>query len=188
MNILKEKNIKKLILMLSFTIVFIGYFNKTYSQQYSEYEVKAAYIYNFGKFVKWPKQSIKKEFIIGVYGLNPFKGILKNALEGRTLYQRPIKIIYFSNLKDIDKCNILFIPKVKKEELLRILNAVKRSPVLTIGDNIDDFCISGGNINFTPKYSKYRFYINNNSAKRKQLIISSKLLSLSKIITDEIKF
>ncbi len=187
MNILKAKHINKFIIIL-LLVVFTGFVNKTYAQQYSEYELKAAYIYNFGKFVKWPEKSLKKEFIIGVYGLNPFKGILKEALQGRQLYGRPIKIIYFTNLKNIDKCNILFIPKVKKEELLQIINAVKNSPVLTVGDNIDDFCVSGGNINFTPKFSKYRFYINNNAAKRKRLIISSKLLSLSKIITDEIKF
>jgi len=188
MNIFKAKHINKLIILLIFQVVFASFVNKTFAQQYSEYELKAAYIYNFGKFVKWPEKSLKKEFIIGVYGLNPFKGILKEALSGRTLYGKPIKIIYFSDLKNIEKCNILFIPKVKKEELLRILNAVKNYPVLTVGDNIEDFCISGGNINFTPKYSKYRFYINNNSAKRKKLKISSKLLSLSKIITDEIKF
>ena len=174
--------------MILLLVLSNGYFIKIKAQQYTEYEVKAAYIYNFGKFIKWPENKIKSEFIIGVYGNNPFGEILKDALEGRELYDKPIKVIYFKNLVNIDKCNILFISKTNKETFVKIINLVKNKPVLTVGDNIDDFCVSGGIINFTPKYSKYRFYINNNSAKRNKLIISSKLLSLSKIIIDEIRF
>jgi len=162
------------------------------SQQYSEYELKAAYLFNFGKFVQWPDDAFKKPtdpFIIGICGTDPFKDILQQTIQNKTLQNRPVIIINISSIEDAATCHILFICKTNKFQLTRILQSVNNKPVLTAGDNIEDFCQSGGIINFTSQYAKKRFEINNKASTRVLLVISSKLLALSRIVTDdEIKF
>jgi len=160
--------------------------------QYNEYEVKAAYIVNFSKFVTWPDEAFSSEsspFVIGVYKNEQISTYLKKMLLNKRILGRMPIIKNFSKPEDISKCQILFIGKVDKQELNEIYKKVKDQPVLTVGDNISEFCESGGMINFTHQYSKYRFEINNNAATKAKIKISSKLLALAKIVTeDEIKF
>ncbi|RLD64634.1 MAG: YfiR family protein [Bacteroidetes bacterium] len=169
-----------------------AFFIKVYTQSYTEYEVKAAYIFNFAKFVKWPDNSFSNKtspFVLGIYGNNPFGVILTKTIQNRTVNGRKWVIKFINNPKDVQNCHLLFISQLKKSELYRVLNETKNKPILTIGDNIEDFCISGGILNFTQQYSKHRFEINKDIAIQSNLIISSKLLILAKIISsDEIKF
>lgn len=157
------------------------------SQQYSEYEVKAGYLYNFIKFVNWPNYSFKTEydpFVIGIYGDDPFEDILDKAFKDRTLYDRKWLLVRYTKIEDVTGCNLLFISSVSNTELLKILDVTKDKSILTIGDNIEDFCQLGGIINFTKQNSKNRFEINNEAAIKVKLLISSKLLSLAKIINN----
>jgi hypothetical protein len=182
-------------LQFKILLIFITFFiipSSSYSQQYTEYELKAAYLYNFGKFVQWPEQTFKNAtdpFIIGIYGSNPFGEILQQTIQNKTLQNRPVIIINISNPQDAATCHILFISKINKIELNQVLQVLANKPVLTVGDNIEEFCQSGGVVNFTGQHSQKRFEINNKASARIQLIISSKLLALSRIVTeDEIKF
>ncbi len=169
--------------------LFQSFSSKVSAQQYTEYELKAAYLYNFGKFVQWPSNSTSsKYFKIGVYGNRQFVSVLVKTIGKRSLNGKKIQILFFPTIGDITDCNILLISRVKKDELIKVLKHTDKKNILTVGDNIEEFCIEGGMINFTPKNSKFRFYINNDSANEHKLIISSKLLSLGKIITDENKF
>ncbi len=162
------------------------------SQQYTEYELKAAYLFNFGKFVQWPNEAFKSPadpFIIGIYGNNPFEEILQQTIQNKTIQNRPIIIINITTIEDAATCHILFISKINKLQLNQLLQSINNKPILTVGDNIEDFCQSGGIINFTRQYSQKRFEINNKASAHALLVISSKLLALSRIVTDEeIKF
>jgi hypothetical protein len=162
------------------------------AQQYTEYEVKAAYLFNFGKFIEWPAQTEYVDantYLIGIYRNNPFGNILDKALKGRMINNRKIVIKRIFTLEEIKNCQILFISDITKAEMEEVLTFLQKKPVLTVGDNLDHFCESGGIINFTHQYAKSRFYINNKVAIRAGLTISSKLLSLAKIVTeDEVKF
>ncbi|OFX34506.1 MAG: hypothetical protein A2X08_10375 [Bacteroidetes bacterium GWA2_32_17] len=162
------------------------------SQQYTEYELKAAYIFNFGKFVEWPSETFKKSndpFIIGIYGNNPFSEILQQTIQNKTIQNRPIIILNVTTTEEASTCHILFISKQNKLQLNQLLQAINNKPILTVGDNVENFCQSGGIINFTSQYSQKRFEINYKASARAILIISSKLLALSRIVTDEeIKF
>lgn len=180
--------LKRIILVLSFAILpFIAN-----AQHYTEYEVKAGYLYNFTKYITWPETSFSSDeepFIIGIYGKDPFGLILYQVLRGQKLYGRNWKIKYYFEVKEIDKCHLLFVARASKTELIAIAEKIKNKPILTVGDEIEDFCETGGIINFTGKYDKKRFQINNNQALKVKLTISSKLLILSRIITEnEIKF
>lgn len=81
------------------------------------------------------------------------------------------------------ECQILFISTPEKEIMLEILSKIKDRPILTVSET-NDFCQSGGVINFIAVNNKIRFEINVEAAKRSDLIISSKLLKLSKIIKE----
>lgn len=180
-------NIKKL-----FLLVFLISSATSFSQQYTEYELKAAYLFNFGKFIQWPTESFKKTndpFIIGIYGNNPFGESLQQIIQNKTLQNRPVILININNVEEATTCHILFICKTDKLQLKQLLSDLHNKAVLTVGDNIEEFCQLGGIINFTSQHSQKRFEINNKASARVQLIISSKLLTLSRIVTDdEIKF
>jgi len=172
-------------------VLFALFANKSFSQPYTEYELKAAYLFNFGKFIQWPDSFNEKqdEFVIGIYGKNPFGEILESTIKNKTLADKPIKIIICENDHDVLKCHVVFFTQVNIIKVKEIIKLTNEKPILTVGDNIDDFCLIGGLINFTPQYSRHRFEINNNAAINNNLLISSKLLSLARIITeDEIKF
>lgn len=168
--------------------------NKSFCQEpkYSEYEVKAAYIVNFTKFVNWPKEAFHSDnspFIIGIYGKDPLGRILQRMLADKRIYGRIPIIKIFTKPEEISTCNILFFSGVNRQEMLEALKRVKGKNVLTVGDNISEFCESGGMINFTHQYSKHRFEVNPNATERENIKISPKLMALSKIVTeDEIKF
>ena len=180
-------NLKKLLIIVYLIIPLT-----LFSQQFTEYELKAAYIFNFGKFVQWPPESFKKPsdpFIIGIYGTNPFGEILQQTIQNKTLQNRPVILININTLEDAETCHILFVSKLDNIQLKQLFQKLQNKPVLTVGDNINDFCESGGIINFTSQHSQKRFEINNKASLRVYLMISSKLLTLSRIITeDEIKF
>ena len=155
--------------------------------QFTEYEVKAAYIFSFTKFINWPKTTFtlsNPPFVVGIYGDDPFGLILDKIFEGKTIKGRKLVIEHYYKPEEINNCNVLFISKINKSELTNVINVVQEKSILTIGDNIQKFCELGGMINFTKQYAKHRFEVNNNAANRAALTISSKLLSLANIIND----
>ena len=161
---------------------------KVYSQQYTEYEVRAAYLFNFAKFVKWPESAFENEtdpFVIGVFQDEDFEKTINKMLQSRTLNERKVIVKTFMSMEELEKCHILYIPEIKMSELLKIFEQMQKFSALTVGNSISNFCESGGMINFTRESAK-RFEINNKSALRANLKISSKLLSLAKIITEDV--
>jgi len=175
----------KLILIFAISVFVLPNAN---AQKYSEYEVKAAYLYNFIKFIQWPATAFEtkdSEFVIGIYGYDPFKNTLKEVLANNTVQNRKLVIKYFKTPDEIKNCHLLFISDVDEEELSIIIKKINKTPVLTVGNNIKNFCLLGGIINFTKQDAKHRFVINNNQAVNANLKISSKLLFLAKTISDD---
>lgn len=153
--------------------------------QYSEYEVKAAYVFNFAKFISWPKESTENDTItIAIFKNDPFGIIIDKTMNGRKANGKIWKIIRTNNKKTLTKCQIVFFSDIEKYPLMQILSNLKTKPIVTIGDNIPNFCQLGGVINFTPQFSEYQFEINNEVAKINSITISPKLLVLAKIISN----
>ncbi len=147
-----------------------------------EYRVKAAYLYNFLKFVDWPpeKGAEASPYIIGVIGEDPFGKELVSIGE-KTVKGRPLKIKYFKGVEDLETCHILFICASEKERIEIILKRLNDMPVLTVGD-VADFAQRGGMINLVKSGKTVRFEINRDAAEKTGLKISSKLLKLAVII------
>jgi hypothetical protein len=148
--------------------------------QPSEYQIKAAFIFNFAKFVEWPTNALPEAnspMVIGVLGENPFGDNLEKTMRNKTVEDHPLLIKHFQSASDASKSHVLFISNSEKEKLPEVLKALEGSSVLTVGE-MDGFSERGGMISFVIEGTKIRFRINNDAATRAGLKISSKLLSL----------
>ena len=147
-----------------------------------EYELKAAYLFNFARFVQWPRETMNKNVIvIGILGEDPFGRIIEEIVEGETAQGRPIKIERFTEVPEQSACHILFISKSEKDRLDEIINQLRGQPVLTVGET-EDFARMGGMVNFIFEGKKIRFQINNEAAEDNNIKIKSQLLKLAQIV------
>lgn len=176
--------LKPYIKLIFIVVLFVTTTKKTFSQ-YTEYEVKAAYIFSFVKFIEWENIDISKSdtIVLGIYKNDPFGEILERIMLGRKSNGKFWKIIRFNKIADVDKCNIVFLSGIDKYELGIILKRISKKPILSIGDEIPDFCEIGGILNFTPQYSDNQFEINNKLANKNGIKINPKLLKLAKIVS-----
>lgn len=144
-----------------------------------EYEIKAAYLYNFINYIDWPDDSAGT-ITIGVVGENPFGPALA-PLNGRKVKGRTVAVREVSSAAEMRNCQIVFISPSEKQRFGSILDGLKNSRILTVSE-IDGFAERGGVINFISERNKVRFEINQEAARSKGLTISSELLKLAKLV------
>ena len=149
----------------------------------SEYQLKAAFLLNFAKFVEWPPTAFagaNSPMILGILGENPFGDALERTIRDKTINNRPLVIKEFRSAAEATNCHLLFIGASEKARLPAVLKGLSeaKASVLTVGE-ADRFTESGGMINFVRQGNKIRFQINEVAAKGVGLKISSKLLSLA---------
>jgi hypothetical protein len=181
--------VKKLQLI---TIALIGGLVLPVFGQISEYAVKAAYLFNFAKFVEWPAGTFDSEnspIIIGVLGEDPFDGDLDRTIEGRSVNGHPIRLKRFGAFDEtqtfkLQKCQILFIAYSEKDNIKEILEAMSGANVLTVSE-IEKFPLLGGMILFDQEGQRIILAINLEAAQKAKLAISSKLLQVAKIYKSE---
>ena len=152
------------------------------AQSSNEYQVKAAFLYNFAKFVDWPGEAFSDgsaPLIIGVIGNDPFGGALDQAINGKNIGGRQMTVRRLKWGQDLRSCHILFISSSERQHLPQIIQSLRGASVLTVGD-MGQFNQQGGIINFILEASKVRFEINSRGADQARLRISSKLLALAK--------
>lgn len=151
-----------------------------------EYEVKAAFLYNFGKFVEWPKQSAQAKessFVIGVLGANPFDGVLDRLSAGGVVQGKPVTVKRFKTLRDLDRCHVLYISRSESGSLPEIVKTLNTAPVLTVGD-FEGFLRNGGAVSMFLEERKVRFAVNLKATSRAGLEVSSKLLRLASSVEE----
>lgn len=157
------------------------------AQSPSEYQVKAVFLYNFAKFIEWPPEAPPEAhdpIIIGIVGKDPFGVLLEQIVNGKTVDRRSLAVKRFKRGDDLRGCHILFISSSEKEHLRAILDSLKGASVLTVGET-EGFARRGGVINFVLEDNKVHFEINVDAAARARVKISSKLLSLARVLRDE---
>jgi hypothetical protein len=174
--------------MLPLTALFVANFSSPVfadAHHNQEYEVKAAFIYNFANFVEWPRDTFQGEsssLVIYVLGKDPFGNIL-NSINGKTVQGKKVVIRQAMQIEEVKECHILFVSASEKRNLAYVLKSLKARHVLTIGDQ-DRFCQAGGMINLVILNKRVGFEINVSAAKRAGIKISSSLLKLASDITE----
>jgi len=142
-----------------------------------EYEIKAAYLYNFIKYVDWPSGDT---ISIGVLGNDPF-GTALAPLNGKIVKGRRLLIKHLDSAREAQQCQIIFVSSSEKQRLQEIFESLRSARVLTVGET-QGFADGGGIINFIEENNKVRFEINAEAARRTGLNISSELLKLARLV------
>jgi hypothetical protein len=170
-----------------FAIAPVATGEKADSAPSKEYQVKAAFIYNFINFIEWPEQIMGddiKEIKIGIIGDDPFKAAF-DPIKSKLVKNKKIVIERFGSFKKlkekeaINNCHLIFIASSEKGNCKTIVETIGENTILTIGDH-KKILRNGGIIEFFEEDNKIRFNINNEQAKKAQLVIRSKLLRLAK--------
>jgi hypothetical protein len=154
--------------------------------QNQEYSVKAAFLYNFAKFVEWPERAFASTgapFCIGIVGQDPFGSVLEDIIRPERVSGRRLEVRRFGPGQAPSSCQVLFVSLSEKDRLAPTLQKLEDQPVLTVSE-IDHFAESGGMIRLTVTNGKVGFEINPQRAERAQLKISSKLLQLARIVSE----
>jgi hypothetical protein len=145
--------------------------------------VKAAFLYNFAKFIEWPADafpSADAPLILGVIGEDPVGGTLDPTVRGKTANGHPLIVRRLSPGQDLRSCHVLFISHSERDRVPQILGNVRGAAILTVSE-VDRFSDQGGVITFFIEQNRVRFEINIATADRARLKISSKLLSVARI-------
>jgi hypothetical protein len=153
------------------------------AQAPSEYRVKAAFLFNFAKFVEWPEPQTGP-LAICILGKDPFGEALERVMEGKTVNQRRIVIRRTDDLAVARSCQVLFVSLSEAGRMVEVVKALRDASALSVSE-IPRFCQSGGVIMFAMEGQRIRFHINSAAAVRANLKISSKLLQLAVAATDD---
>lgn len=153
----------------------------------TEYELKAGFLYNFGKYVEWPADAFEAKetpIAIGIVGTDPFGPALEKTLKDREAQDRKFSILRFRDAGEIRRCHILFIPKSEKPRYAAIFKAVEAWPTLTVGE-LEGFAGTGGTVNILIEKERPRLEINPDAAERARLTIQARLLKLAILVKTE---
>lgn len=174
---------KKILMVIIVAAIFIN-FHPLAAQgghaPFKEYDIKAAFVYNFIKFVEWPENLMNSsdEISIAILGRDPFRGKLDKLIAGKLVKNRRLTVDRYSDIRQIQFCHVLFISNSEKRDLRSIFASIKNKNFLTIGES-SNFLKRGGIIKFLEYDNKVRFEINLKKAHATKLKISSRLLRLA---------
>jgi hypothetical protein len=154
------------------------------AQSATEYQVKAAFLFNFARFVEWPADafpSADAALQICVLGQDPFGRDFEQVIVDKTVNGHRIEIAHPDGVPQARACQILFIAASETTRLRTILLGLKGASVLTVGDT-PGFAILGGAINFVLDDGRVRFEVNLKAAELAHLKISARLLTVAKVV------
>jgi hypothetical protein len=152
-----------------------------------EYELKAAFLFNFAKFVDWPQSDFahsQSPFEICVLGKDPFGHVLDDALLNKQIADRTVLVQRLKDKSEARHCQMVFVGSSESAHLPDIFESLRGVNVLLVGETTG-FAVLGGTIEFTLKDGRVRFTINTDAAYRADLKFSAKLLALATIVHDE---
>jgi len=153
-----------------------------------EYQIKAAFLFNFAQFTEWPPEAFPEKdspLVIGVLSaIDPFAGFLDETVKNEAVQGRRLVVKHFTRLAEMESCHILYIGQSESKRLERIVDELKAKPVLTVSD-ISDCATRGLIIGFMNERNKIRFKINAVTARAANLSLSSKLLRAAEIVGPE---
>jgi len=149
----------------------------------TESEVKAAYLYSFGRFVQWPTRAegAGARFTICVLGADPFGATLDATVAGTTVRGRNVVVRRLPAVAGATDCNVVFISASEERHLEDILEHLRHSDALTVSD-MTQFTERGGMIQFVNMANRVRFEINLSPARQAGLILSSELLRVASAV------
>ena len=147
-----------------------------------EYQVKAAFLANFAKFVDWPPARIPAPgapFVVAVLGADPFGPHLKEATAGKQIAGHPVELRAAANSREAAAAHVVFISESERGRLPAVIKDLQPAKVLTVGDS-DGFAAAGVIINLYVEERRVRFEVNQAAASRAGLRLSAQILAIAR--------
>lgn len=173
--------ILSLVLLYS-AAVFAGDFERT-----REHQIKAAFVFNFAKFLEWPPGTFRtpdEPIAIGVLGATPLAEELATIVKDRRIHGRAVVVRRADSLDDLSELHLLFVGPNCGVKLTSLQREAQSHGVLTVGET-SAFEAAGGMITFLIDGDKVRFTINMSSAEQAQLKIAAQLQQLATAVHRE---
>jgi hypothetical protein len=142
----------------------------------TEAQVKAAFLFNFAKFVEWPGES-NRPLVIGVLGDDPFEAIVIETVRGHKIFGQEVRTRHLVNGDDPSDCHIVFVGDMRPHDAAEFMHRV-RGPTLIVGEGAQ-FLRDGGMVRFYREQNRVRFQISQKNAESAGLKVSSQLLALA---------
>jgi hypothetical protein len=149
-----------------------------------EYDLKAAFLFNFAQFVEWPADAFAtaaSPITIGILGEDPFGTSLDEIVANEVIHDRRLQVRRYRSVDQIDACHILFVTAAESKRMDHIFSRLGSRSILTVGD-AEDFTARGGVVGFKTAKSRLRIRINMDVARAAKLSISAKLLRQAEIV------
>jgi hypothetical protein len=150
----------------------------------TEYEVKAAFLFNFTRFVEWPGSAFANDrapIVIGLFHSDPFGAALRRVVEGQTVRGRAVEVRVVKSYDEVRTCHLVFVSAAEERRIPDLLRSGAVSRVLVVGES-SGFAQAGGMMNFVMDGSRVRFEVNLRAAERAGLKLSSRLLSMARLV------
>ncbi len=154
-----------------------------YAKSPGEYQLKAAFLYNVARMVEWPRADANEPLVICLIGSDPFEEAL-NSIKKKTVKKRPLKFIVLDvPIDNLSQCHVIFIPEAAVNLSADILSNIGNQHILTMGET-PNFAMQGGMVNLLKNGERITIEINLKSVKASDIVISSRLLTLAKIVKE----
>ncbi len=181
------RGVRVLLPVLALLTFLIGYSGAraTEERPSREFQIKAAFLYNFAQFVSWPRESFagpESPLIIGVLGLDPFGPFLDELVQGERVDGRPLIVRRFRDVDELGPCHVLFVSGSEGRQIDAIADRLRGHSVLTVCD-WEEYARQGAIVWFVMERNRVRLRINLDAAKTAGLTISSKLLRSAETVT-----
>lgn len=176
-----------LAVLLLASVVMLSISPRGWSADYSEYEVKAAFLYKFVSFVEWPSQAEpepSKPYLIGILGKDPFGNTIDDIVRQKSVRGHAIEIRRAEDETELSDCHVLFIAASEQSRFKDVLTHFKGANILTVGES-DDAAESGAVMSLYTINGRVRFEVNIDAAKAASLKISSDLLDVAIVVEDD---
>lgn len=145
-------------------------------------KVYSIFLYQFARYVEWPAEVNKTNFVIGVYGTNDLTQELKDLAGTKKVNDLPIEVKQIDHASDIGQCHILFVPNVKGINMEAITREAESNHVLIVTENINDALTLGASVNFVEVGARMNFELNVTEAAACGLKVSSSLKQLASTV------
>lgn len=159
-------------------------FSASQASAQSEDQVKAAFLFNFVRYVEWPDEVFEDEGAhvkVCMLGAEAFGSVVTQTVSGKSVGDREVKVESIRSLDSARDCHLLYVGSTEQEKLVDMISALESAPVFTVSD-AEGFAEGGAMANFFRADNKIRFEMNPGAAKKAKLKISSRLLRLAKVV------
>jgi hypothetical protein len=148
-----------------------------------EYDLKAAFVYQFTHYTEWPAESFEDStspIVVAVVGEDPFRGALERAVRDKTVGGRSLAYRHFANANALEPCHVLYVSPSERQQLGQIVRDAQDFAALTVADT-EDFTREGGMVRFLTENKKVRFEIRRKAVEAAGLRIKAQLLKAGHI-------